>query len=255
MDTTSDIQIEQTPFTFRGDEQALRAVVDRAIRNLRGLRISYYPIDPGTESINDAAWIERYTETVRGVEVRRLRAIWIGAGPSFSYRCAYIDRADDDDAARIELRQRGIRQRADESASMRLHIKLSPVQAAATTGRIEAPSLLRFAVDAILQAIEEAGREAPTVTPTGDAPSESTPRAGGNPLGLSGKTLALAELLAQGVDRRSAADKLNLAPTTIDGYAKEIARRVTNQSEEVLKPNQLQKKLRDMGYDSPHMGG
>lgn len=181
MDTTSDIQNEQTPFTFRGDEQTLLAVVDRAVYALPGSRIKSraYGGHLATDylSFDDAAWRESYTETVRGVEVRRLRAIWIGdarlegKGPSFSYRCAYIDRADDDDAARIELRQRGIRQRADESASMRLHIKLSPVQAAATTGRIEAPALLSFAVDAILLAIEEAGREVPTKATAKGRPS------------------------------------------------------------------------------------
>lgn len=181
MDITNDIQIEQTPFTFRGDDQALRAVVDGALYALPGSRITSraYGAHLATDylSFDDAAWRESYTETVRGVEVRRLRAIWIGdarlegKGPSFSYQCAYIDRAADADAARIELRRPSIRQRDDQSVSMRLHIKLSPVQAAATTGRIEAPALLRFAVDAIMQAIEKADRAAQTVTPTGDAPS------------------------------------------------------------------------------------
>lgn len=182
MDITSDIQIEQTPFTFRGDEQALRDVVDGALYALPGSRITSraYGAHLATDylSFDDAAWRESYTETVRGVEVRRLRAIWIGdarlegKGPSFSYRCAYIDRADDDDAARIELRWWSIRQRDDQSVSMRLHIKLSPVQAAATTGRIEAPALLRFAVDAIMQAIEKADREVQTKATATGRPSD-----------------------------------------------------------------------------------
>ena len=285
MDSTNVSQIEQTPFTFRGDEQALRTVVDRAVYALPGSRITSrtYGGNPAPDSLSEAAWIERYTETVRGVEVRRLRAIWIGDGRfegtasilSFSYRSAYFDRPDEDDTTLSALRRRNVNPRDPEWGHMKLHVKALKATGKNIEGRIEAPPLLHFAVDAILQAIEDAGREAPTVTPTGDAPSddagrevqaaaptgdalsEVTQRAGNNTLGLSGKTLALAELLAQGEGRKNAAKILNLSPSTIDGdgYAREITRRVTGRTGEVLKPGQLSKKLRDLGYGSPHMGG
>ncbi len=190
MDTISDIQNEQTPFTFKGDEQALRDVVKRAVYTLPGSRITSrtYTAYLATNglSLSDAAWIERYTETVRGVDVRRLRAIWIGdarlegTGPilSFSYRCAYVDRPDEEDTTLSALRRRNVNPRDPEWGYMKLHVKAPKATGKNIEGKIEAPALLRFAVDAILLAIEEAGREAQTVTPTGGTPSDDTQRAG-----------------------------------------------------------------------------
>ena len=184
MDTISDIQNEQTPFTFKGDEQALRDVVKRAVYTLPGSRITSrtYTAYLATNglSLSDAAWIERYTETVRGVDVRRLRAIWIGdarlegTGPilSFSYRCAYVDRPDEEDTTLSALRRRNVNPRDPEWGHMKLHVKAPKATGKPIEGKIEAPPLLRFAVDAILQAIEEAGREVQMDAPTGSAPSD-----------------------------------------------------------------------------------
>jgi hypothetical protein len=65
---------------------------------------------------------------------------------------------------------------------MWLAVKLATVLPGTVEGVIEAPDMLRFAVDAILKAIEKAGREVRPDAPTGDTPSESvdqdTPSAG-----------------------------------------------------------------------------